>query len=210
MVKYVMCNGVTNEMRKRILLILSTVIMASSLVGCEKSNEAASEEINTLQDKYDSLSDDYNELEKKYQDLQSDYDNLKEQIENTTTEETTTSESVITTEEQPDNWADFASDITYDQLSRNPDDYEGKSIQMTGEVVQLMEGEDSNAIRMATDDAWNDILYIEYDPSITEERILEGDKITVYGLYYGIIQYESTLSSIISVPAMYVQHIERK
>lgn len=205
-------------MKKRFLTTLCALAIAASLIGCEKTrdltSESKSEEVTKLQDKYDSLSDDYSELKKKYENLQDDYDDLKKQLENTTTEQITTTEKPTTeqatTETQPADLSGYASNITYDQLARTPKDYEGKNIKMSGEVLQLMEGTDATAIRMATDSSWDDVIYIEYDPSITNERILEGDKITVYGMYCGIFQYESTLGGMISVPSIYVHHIERK
>lgn len=204
-------------MRKKISIITMAFVCSLALCACDSKSK---KELNDLQEEYDNLLSDYNTLQTQYSELQGDYEELQRQqsvtssttesVEEANTEESVTTEKEITTEEAPEDWADYAADITYDQLARTPDDYAGKAIQMSGEVVQLLEGDDANAIRLATDDMWNDIIYIEYDPSITSERVLEYDKVTVYGWYYGIYQYESTIGQLISVPAIYAEHIEIK
>lgn len=208
-------------MRKTLSIIILIFICSFTLCACDSKSK---KELSDLQEEYDNLLSDYNTLQIQYGELQSDYEELQKhqntnsnnselekeetRTEEIDVEENITTEKEITTEEAPSDWSEYASDITYDQLARTPDDYVGAAIQMTGEVIQLMEGDDTNAIRLATDDEWNNIIYIEYESSITAERILEYDKVTVYGWYYGIYQYESTMGQLISVPAIYAKHIE--
>lgn len=213
-------------MRKRILVIATALMCTVSLCACGKSNdtdeettekiaiaESNSKEYENLQKKYDELSDDYNELQQKYDELKAEYDEIVNQPKEEPIEEVVenATEETITTEEPPADWSEYASDITYEQLARTPDDYKGKAIQLTGEVIQLLEGADgTNAIRIALDTNWDEVVYAEYDSTILDERVLENDRVTVYGYYYGIYQYESTLGQMVSVPSLYAENIEIK
>ncbi len=99
--------------------------------------------------------------------------------------------------------------ITYEQLARTPDNYEGEKVKFKGEVLQVLEDETSVEIRLALDDYYEDILYCAYDKKITSYRVLEGDIITIYGTSVGLISYESTGSGVITIPAVYVEKIEQ-
>ena len=209
------------KLRVAIALITCTALL--SACGTSGGNE---KEYNKLQGKYEKISDDYdslkesndeleekyNELKKKYDELQYDYDELtgssqSDEVQEDNEQQGSTDEFV--TEAAPDNYADYGK-IAYEQLSRTPDDYTGKTIQFTGEVVQLMENtsEGINEIRLAVNGDYDKIMYIAYEQSIMSERIIENDDITIYGWYYGIYQYESTMGQVISVPSAYANHIE--
>src|SRR5699024_7843410 len=73
--------------------------------------------------------------------------------------------------------------ITYDQLARTPDDYEGEKVKFSGKVLQVMEGNGSTVqLRMAINDDYDKVIYVEYDSNIVDSRILEDDQITIMGL----------------------------
>lgn len=167
--------------------------------------EDAEEEISTLESDVSSLTDDYTALSDEYDtllgthnELVSDYNELVEKY----------NEETSVQYETPANLEDYATDISYEDISRNPSEYEGKAISMDGEVVQLLETENEIDIRLAVDGDYEEMVYIAYDPKIIEERVLEGDDITFYGIYYGITQYESTLGTTISIPLFWVDYIE--
>lgn len=126
----------------------------------------------------------------------------------TTSEDATTAEDITeSSERQTYSDSDYKTGITFDNISRNPKDYEGKLVYFTGEVVQLMEGDDENQIRLAVDGDYDKMILIGYDPEITTSRILEDDNIEIYGMSVGIFQYESVLGQTISIPAVYVDKI---
>lgn len=126
----------------------------------------------------------------------------------TTSEDATTAEDITeSSERQTYSDSDYKTGITFDNISRNPKDYEGKLVYFTGEVVQLMEGDDENQIRLAVDGDYDKMILIGYDPEITTSRILEDDNIEIYGTSVGIFQYESVLGQTISIPAVYVDKI---
>lgn len=98
--------------------------------------------------------------------------------------------------------------ITYNQLARTPDDYENEKVKFTGEVIQVIEGEKCNNLRVAVNDNHDDIVFVEYNPSILKFRILEDDNITLYGISRGIHTYKSTLGGNISIPGIHANNIE--
>lgn len=99
--------------------------------------------------------------------------------------------------------------ITYDNLARNPDDYKGEKVKFKGKVVQVIEGDSENQIRLAVNSDYDTILYCGYDPSIVSSRVLEDDIITVYGYSVGTISYQSTLGGNITIPGVYVEKIDQ-
>lgn len=103
----------------------------------------------------------------------------------------------------------YETGITYDNLARNPDDYIGEKVKFKGKVIQVMEGDTENQIRLAVDSDYDTILYCGYDPSIVSSRILEDDIITIYGTSVGTISYQSTLGGTITIPGVLVEKIDQ-
>lgn len=99
--------------------------------------------------------------------------------------------------------------IFYDQLARNPDDYKGKKVKFTGEVLQVMEAPDYVHLRFAVNSDYDNVLYLEYTSSIVSSRILEDDIITIYGTSYGLYSYNSTLGGEITIPCVIVDKIDQ-
>lgn len=97
----------------------------------------------------------------------------------------------------------YQTGITYDQLARTPDDYEGKKIQFSGEVVQVLEDDDETQIRLAVNGDYDSIIFIEVPEKVLKgSHILEDDQVTVSGLSAGTISYKSTMSGKITIPGM--------
>lgn len=140
----------------------------------------------------------YSDLETKYNTLLSDYEELK----------TLYDAETAVTYETPTDLSQYATDISYDDIARTPDDYTGKALCYTGEVVQVVENDGETDLRIALGDWYEDIILCGYDPKITDKRVLEGDTVTVYGIYYGIYTYESTIGASISLPLLWLDHIE--
>ncbi|WP_234028519.1 toxin regulator [Lentibacillus sp. Marseille-P4043] len=104
----------------------------------------------------------------------------------------------------------YETGITFDQLARTPDDYKGKKVKFSGRVVQVIEGDGLTVqLRIAVNDDHDKIIYVEYDSSIVDSRILEDDQITIMGLSAGLLTYESTLGGDITIPAIVVDKIEQ-
>jgi hypothetical protein len=56
-----------------------------------------------------------------------------------------------------------------------------------------MEGDSTTQLRIAINSEYDEIIYTEYDSSLVESRILDDDTITIYGVSYGLLSYQSTL-----------------
>lgn len=165
-----------------------------------------------LENNYNTMSQNYisektakEESESKYKELQANYETLESDYNELEALYLAETEVIY---EEPTDLSQYASDVTYENLARTPDDYEGKAVTFRGEVVQVMEGEEENHIRLAVNGDYDQMLYIGYEPQILEERILEGDYITIYGLSIGIYSYESTMGALISIPGVWVDYIE--
>ena len=99
--------------------------------------------------------------------------------------------------------------ITYEQLARNPEDYEGKLVKFTGRVVQVLEGDLKNQIRLAVNNNSDNIVLGEYVKSIVPSRVLEDDNITIYGESLGLISYESAMGVTITIPSIKINKIDQ-
>ena len=100
--------------------------------------------------------------------------------------------------------------ITYDQLARTPDDFIEKKVKFKGTVIQTIEGDEAfNQLRLATKNGYDDVIMCEYEKDLVSSRILVNDTITVYGISYGLISYESTGSGIITIPYMVIEQVDQ-
>ena len=98
--------------------------------------------------------------------------------------------------------------IPYNDMARNPDSYKGQLLAYSGKVVQLLEDSSEVNIRLAVDDDYDQMLYVYYDPSIIDYRVLEGDYITVYGECQGLYTYETIFGGSVTIPLLFGQIIE--
>ncbi|MCL5457582.1 carboxypeptidase-like regulatory domain-containing protein [Loigolactobacillus coryniformis] len=107
------------------------------------------------------------------------------------------------------NTADYQTTIAYDSLARTPDDYKGEKVAFTGTVLQVMEDDDENELRVAIDDDYDNVVLVGYDPDIMSgSRILEDDTVTFYGESVGTMTYESTMGGDITIPAVLAAKID--
>ena len=99
---------------------------------------------------------------------------------------------------------------TYNEIARDPDDYEGKKAKFSGEVLQVLESSDSAQVnmRIAVDGDYDHVLYVVYYMPEGSSRILEDDHITVYGVLGGLYTYTSTMNAQITIPILYAQYVE--
>ena len=106
------------------------------------------------------------------------------------------------------NPADYNTGITYDTLARTPDEHIGNKVTLSGEIVQVIEGDDASQYRMAVDQDYDKMVLIEVPTDQLSSRILENDLITIYGVSQGTIDYESTIGGTNTVPAITVDKFE--
>ena len=99
--------------------------------------------------------------------------------------------------------------ITYSQLARTPDKYEGEKVKFSGKVLQVSEGLFSDVIRLGVNGSYDNVIYLTVPMGITEERILEDDYITIYGVSEGITTYTTVMGASVSIPSVSVDKIDR-
>ncbi len=94
----------------------------------------------------------------------------------------------------------YETGITYDQLARTPEQFEGKKVKFTGKVVQVMKDDYLYGIRLAVNSNYDTILYGIYDEKLVSSRILEDDIITIYGTSGGDYTYETVMGNELTIP----------
>lgn len=103
----------------------------------------------------------------------------------------------------------YETGITYDQLARTPDQYKGSKVKFYGKVIQVIEDDGSVQIRLAVNDDYDHVVFGQYDSDIVSSRVLEDDKITIYGVSAGTISYQSTMGGQITIPGILIEKIDQ-
>ena len=96
----------------------------------------------------------------------------------------------------------------YKSLERTPDDYEGEYVKFTCKVLQVCYEATSSSeysqYRMATSGSYDNVIYAVIDNYGAKSRILEDDKITVYGISGGLYSYTTVRGDKVTIPLVYV------
>ena len=69
-----------------------------------------------------------------------------------------------------------------------------------------MEDDNGGQIRLATDDYYDDVVFVEYTGS---NDFVEDDYITVYGYCDGSYSYTSTIGASITLPKIDAKYIDK-
>lgn len=102
--------------------------------------------------------------------------------------------------------------ITYNQLARDPDIYEGEYVKFRGKVLQIMTADYMTVYRIGTSGYgyYDNVIYaVHYFSNNSKNRILEDDIVTVKGVSDGLHTYETVLGSSITIPKITVDEIVR-
>ena len=204
-----------------IVLVLGNIALGTILfLNTQKLNDKIDEKqssCDSIQKQYDNLLSENLQLDTDYEKLKEENEELQAQIEELTNPKTDLEESEETGELSDElntfvnsNMEDvsmFRSDISYDEIARHPNDYDGELLTFSGEVAQVIESDGMTELRIAVDGDYDDIIYGIYDNRILDSRLLEDDKIQFYGESCGIISYQSTLGETISIPSMSIYKI---
>lgn len=97
--------------------------------------------------------------------------------------------------------------ITFKRLSRTPDEYEGQKVKFTGWVLQVLEGTDCSSIRMSTSGRYDNVID---PPALLNVRLLEEDKIAIYGISLGLHTCETVMGGTVTLPLANIGRIEIK
>lgn len=93
--------------------------------------------------------------------------------------------------------------MPYTDVSRDPDAHLFESMSCSGRVLQVIESDDTIALRVATSGNYDDVVLVAYSPDLLGYRILEDDWITAYGWCLGLYSYKSTGAGTITIPELY-------
>ena len=197
-------------------IALGTILFLNTKKLNDKIDEEQSS-CDSIQKQYDNLLSENLQLDTDYEKLKEENEELQAQIEELTNPKTDLEESEETGELSDElntfvnsNMEDvsmFRSDVSYDEIARHPNDYDGELLTFSGEVAQVIESDGMTELRIAVDGDYDDIIYGIYDNRILDSRLLEDDKIQFYGESCGIISYQSTLGATISIPSISIYKI---
>ena len=111
-----------------------------------------------------------------------------------------------------DTYKSMCDSISYEDLARTPDDYTGKLIKFTGEIIQVQGSGTDAAYRIDVTENeygfWEDTVYVTFDLSNSGSRFLEEDIVTFYGEYDGLYTYTSIFGEEITIPSVNATYID--
>ena len=120
----------------------------------------------------------------------------------------------LTAEEKEAYFKQACKSMTFNELSRNPDNYAGEYVKFTGEVIQVLQEKAGSTIRYdlrvditKTRYGYTDTIYVTYTGPTSEDRILEDDIITIYGVVKGEYTYETIFGSKVTLPLVNAKYI---
>lgn len=95
--------------------------------------------------------------------------------------------------------------LNFKDISRDPNAYDGEYYTFTGKVLQVQEGSDyggttSTVMRIATKGNYDDVVYVTYERPSSDKRILEDDRVTVYGVCKGLYTYTTIMGGSVTLP----------
>lgn len=100
--------------------------------------------------------------------------------------------------------------LDYSSNARNPESYEGMLIKFSGKVLQVSEGDDYVVFRIATKGSYDNVVYCIYVKPDNYSRILEDDRVNVWGTSTGVYTYTTVMGSEITIPSCVIDRIELK
>lgn len=100
--------------------------------------------------------------------------------------------------------------LEYKGVSRNPDEYTGKYVKFDGKVLQEMQDDDILSFRIATKGNYDNVVYVIMKMPENYSRILEDDKVTVYGAYADLYSYTTVMGATVTIPLILADMINLK
>lgn len=97
----------------------------------------------------------------------------------------------------------YKTGLTFEQMAREPKEYYATKGIFTGKVVQIVKGDLFHTMRLAIDGDYKKMVKVDYANEASSKNILEGDNITVYGIFEGESSYTSTSGVKITLPQIH-------
>lgn len=122
-----------------------------------------------------------------------------------------TEQETISPEEIKEAYIASCEKYDYKAIERDPDNYKGKNVFFSGEVIQVLEttvfGSTVITLRIKEEYDYDKIWYVTYYKKDGESRILEDDYVTVYGKCDGVTSYTAVLGNPITIPSVKAEYI---
>lgn len=95
--------------------------------------------------------------------------------------------------------------LNFKEISRDPNAYTGDYYKFSGKVLQALEGlslggTTQTEMRIATKGNYDNVVYVTYYRPDADKRILEDDRVTVYGECEGLYTYETIMGGSVTLP----------
>ncbi len=100
--------------------------------------------------------------------------------------------------------------LDYKAVARDPDAHNGDLITFSGKVLQVMESGKYITFRISSKGNYDNVVYCNYVAPDGYKRVLEDDKVTVYGTCTGIYTYETIMGGSVTIPSCTIDRIEVK
>lgn len=92
----------------------------------------------------------------------------------------------------------------YEHLVRNPDQYRNRVMNFKGKVIQAVQDGMRYVLRVNVDqgrhDIWRNTVWVDYEATSPQPRIVEGDVIGVRGRFIGIKSYTAVMGQTVQIP----------
>lgn len=109
-------------------------------------------------------------------------------------------------------YKDQCIEVLYEDIARDPEAYKEQKVKFTGEIIQIMESGSKVTLRINVTkddyDIYTDTIYVNYNYSENEKKLLEDDIVNLWGEAKGIKTYKSTIGTSISIPQVNAHSIE--
>jgi hypothetical protein len=100
----------------------------------------------------------------------------------------------------------------FEELARNPEKVKGTNVKVNGEVIQVTDYNNKIELRVNITKEeygyYTDTIYVTYVPKAGEDKILEDDIVTIWGIAEGDYSYTSIMGSKVTLPKIDAKYIE--
>lgn len=105
------------------------------------------------------------------------------------------------------NSADFVPIDNYEEYTQNAPAHIGEKVTIYGKVLQVVTSGGDAAYRIALNDDYNRVFYVNFENVPASIRVVEDSFVTVYGKFIGDWTYDSILFSSVTVPGIEATNI---
>ena len=94
--------------------------------------------------------------------------------------------------ENIESYKESCKSVEFNELNRNPKDYENNDIYIEGTISDIYEDAESVSAYVDVNNDSENKMLIVFSSDVPEQRVLEGDSITAWGAFQGVLSSDST------------------